>query len=92
MQSRMTIIRKYNFNTARHLGYLHNGFMATRTLVRRAYVTCTYVEYPRNCLKTIMITAERTCFNALTRKHIIDLFVWILLNVDGIFIKYKLKI
>ena len=67
-QNRMDIIHTYNFNITCPLGNLNNDFMATRALVRRVYVTCTYVMYPMNCHEAITVIAK---------KHVLRLHVFV---------------
>ena len=57
-QSRMSIIHTYSFSTSCPLGYLHNGFMTTRALVRHVYLTCPYILCPMNCHEAIMVIAK----------------------------------
>ena len=42
--------------------------MATRALVRRVYVTCTYVMHPMNCDEAITVIAKR---------HVLKLYMYV---------------
>ena len=67
-QNRMGIIQTYNFNIPCPLSNLHYGFVATRAIVRRVRVTCTYVMYLMNFHEAISVIAK---------KHVLRLYVYV---------------